>query len=132
LFGLPFVVPRMQRRSDTVADLAAFASEWSSLGTAVLEGPTLAIVDGEVATQPDRLADATTPARTQRRELWRRLEVFSDGGVPTSECDILGQSAVATLERTPLLEAWRDLVARRRQIRREQGGRAIELRTSTP
>lgn len=132
LFGLPFVVPRMQRRSDTVADLAAFAAEWSSLGTAVLEGPTLAIVDGEVATHADRLADATTPARTQRRELWRRLEVFSDGGVPTAECDILGQTAVATLDRTPLLEAWRDLVARRRQIRREQGGRAIELRTSTP
>jgi hypothetical protein len=132
LFGLPFVVPRMQRRSDTVADLAAFAAEWASLGTSVLESPTFAIVDGQVVTQRDRLSDASTPPRTQRRELWRRLKVLSDGGVPAAECDILGQTVVASLLQTPLLEAWRDVVARRRQIRREQGGQAMELRTRTP
>jgi hypothetical protein len=132
LFGLPLVVPRMQRRSDTVADLAAFSSEWAALGTAVLEHPTLAMVDGELVTHRDRLADASTPPRTQRRELWRRMKVMSNGAVPVAECDILGQTAVASLATVPLLEAWRDVVARRRAIRREQGPDALALRTRTP
>jgi hypothetical protein len=132
LFGLPFVVPRMQRRADTVADVAAFAAEWSVLGTALLEPPMLAVVDGEPVTRRDRLADASTPARTQRRELWRRMKVLSNGAVPVSECDILGQTAVATVADHSLLEAWRDVVARRRQIRREHGPQALELRTRSP
>lgn len=131
-FGLPFVVPRMQRRAETVADLAAFAQEWGQLGTSVLESPTFALVDGEVATRKDRLADAGTPLRTQRRELWRRMKVFSDGSVPVAECDLVGSTAVASLQRTGLVEAWREVVARRRQIRREQGAEAPELRTRTP
>lgn len=132
LFGLPFVVPRMQRRADTVADIAAFSAEWSVLGTALLEPPMLAVVDGEAVTRRDRLADASTPARTQRRELWRRMKVLSNGAVPVSECDILGQTAVATIGESSLLEAWRDVVARRRQIRREQGTEALDLRTRSP
>ena len=132
LYGLPYVVPRMQRRSDTVADVAGFIAEWAALGTAVLEGPTLAISEGEVATPADRLADASTPARTQRRELWRRMRVLSDGRVPAAECDITGATSVANLEQTSLREAWKDVVAHRRQVRREHGTTSAELWTATP
>jgi hypothetical protein len=131
-FGLPFVVPCMQRRAETVADLAAFAQEWGHLGTAVLESPTFALVDDEVVTRPDRLADAGTPLRTQRRELWRRMTIRSDGSVPIAECDLVGSTSVASLQRTGLVDAWREVVARRRQIRREQGVGAPELRTRNP
>jgi hypothetical protein len=132
LFGLPFVVPRMQRRAETVADLAAFAQEWGHLGTAVLEAPAFALLDGEVATPPDRLADAANPPRAQRRELWRRMKVLADGSVPVAECDLLGVTSVGSLQRMSVVDAWREVVARRRQLRREQGVGAPELRTRTP
>jgi hypothetical protein len=60
------------------------------------------------------------------------MKVLSNGAVPVSECDILGQTAVATVADHSLLEAWRDVVARRRQIRREHGPQALELRTRSP
>jgi Protein of unknown function DUF115 len=132
LFGLPFVVPRMQRRAATVADLSAFWQEWGRLGTAVLEAPPTAFVGDEVQDAHDRLADASNPLRSQRRELWRRMKVLSDGLVPAAECDLLGSTAVASLERMGIVDAWREVVARRRDIRRERGEGAVELRTRTP
>ena len=131
-FGLPYVVPRMQRRAATVADLAAFWQEWSGLGTAVLEAPPAAFVADDVQPIPDRLADASNPLRSQRRELWRRMKVHSDGTVPAAECDLVGATGVASLGRTGLVDAWREAVSRRRDARRERGEAAIELRTRSP
>ena len=132
LFGLPFVVPRMQRRAATVADLSAFWQEWGHLGTPVLEAPPRTYLgDGEVA-QADRLPDASNPLRSQRRELWRRMKILSDGRVPAAECDLGGTTTVASVERSSVLGAWREVVSRRREIRREQGEAAVELRTRAP
>ena len=132
LFGLPFVVPRMQRRATTVADLSAFWQEWGRLGTAVLEAPPTAFLGEDLQVAPDRLADGSNPLRSQRRELWRRMKVHSDGTVPVAECDLLGSTAVATVGRLGVVGAWRETVARRRDIRREQGEGALELRTRSP
>ncbi len=134
LFGLPFVVPRMQRRSATVADLAAFWQEWGHLGTATLEHPPGSFLgdDGGGDAHPDRLADGSNPLRSQRRELWRRMKVLSDGTVPAAECDLSGSTAVASLQRTGLVSAWREVVQRRRDARREDGVSAPELRTRNP
>jgi len=131
-FGLPFVVPRMQRRSATVADLAAFWQEWGRLGTAVLESPPAAFLGEDLQETPDRLADASNPLRSQRRELWRRMKVHSDGGVPVAECDLLGRTAVGSVARMGVEACWRETVSRRRDIRREQGESALELRTRAP
>ena len=85
-----------------------------------------------MATPADRLADAANPPRAQRRELWRRMKVLADGSVPVAECDLLGVTSVGSLQRMPVVDAWREVVARRRQLRREQGVGAPELRTRTP
>jgi hypothetical protein len=132
LFGLPFVVPRMQRRASTVADLAAFWQEWGRLGTAVMEAPPTAYMGDEVQLATDRLADASNPLRSQRRELWRRMKVLSDGLVPAAECDLHGITAVASVQRLGVVESWRETVSRRRDVRRERGEDAVELRTRTP
>jgi hypothetical protein len=132
LFGLPFVVPRMQRRAATVADLAAFWQEWGRLGTAILESPPAAFLGEDLQPTPDRLADGSNPLRSQRRELWRRMKVHSDGGIPVAECDLLGSTSVASLGRLGLVGAWRETVTRRRDIRREEGEGAFELRTRVP
>jgi hypothetical protein len=132
LFGLPFVVPRMQRRASTVADLAAFWQDWGRLGTAVMEAPPTAYVGDEVQLATDRLADASNPLRSQRRELWRRMKVLSDGLVPAAECDLHGITAVASVQRLGVVESWRETVSRRRDVRRERGEDAVELRTRTP
>jgi hypothetical protein len=132
LFGLPFVVPRMQRRAATVADLSAFWQEWGRLGTALLEAPPTAFLGEDLQQAPDRLADASNPLRSQRRELWRRMKVHSDGNVPVAECDLLGSTAVATVGAMGLVGAWRETVSRRRDLRREQGVEAFELRTRAP
>jgi hypothetical protein len=132
LFGLPFVVPRMQRRAATVADLSTFWQEWGHLGTPVLEAPPRTYLGDEEDSQSDRLSDASNPLRSQRRELWRRMKILSDGRVPAAECDLGATTAVASVERTSVLSAWREVVTRRREIRREQGEGAVELRTRTP
>jgi hypothetical protein len=122
----------MQRRATTVADLSAFWQEWGRLGTAVLEAPPTAFLGEDLQVAPDRLADGSNPLRSQRRELWRRMKVHSDGTVPVAECDLLGSTAVATVGRLGVVGAWRETVARRRDVRREQGEGALELRTRAP
>ena len=60
------------------------------------------------------------------------MKVFSDGSVPAAECDLSGSTAVASLQRTGVVAAWREVVQRRRDARREDGVGAPELRTRNP
>ena len=43
-----------------------------------------------------------------------------------------GEHIFGHIERTPLLQLWRDLVARRKQLRRDHGESHPDLRTRTP
>jgi len=62
----------------------------------------------------------------------RRMQVLSDGSVPLSELDLRGERIFGSIDRTPVLQLWRDLVARRKQIRREHGEDHPDLRTRIP
>ncbi|MFM7050937.1 MAG: 6-hydroxymethylpterin diphosphokinase MptE-like protein [Planctomycetota bacterium] len=129
--AVPWIVPCLQRRLESYEDIDGFFDRWQHLlGTAVLEGPPP--FDHTPETPADTLSSARAPARAMYRELLRRMVVFSDGTVPVSELDLRGERLFGSIDRVPLLQLWRDLVARRKQIRREQGEGCADLRTRWP
>ena len=129
--SVPWIVPRMQRRVESYEDIERFFDRWQIFfGTALLEGPPPFDPTPEMPADP--LASARAPSRVMFREMLRRMVVLSDGSVPLSELDLRGERIFAHVDRAPLLQIWRDLVARRKQIRREQGESHPDLRTRTP
>lgn len=129
--AMPWICPRFQRRVESHAELDEFFESWSRLlGTALLEGPIP--FDPAPGRPIDPLASARVPSRVAYRELHRRLVVNSDGGVPLSELDLLGEHILGNVDRMPIIDLWRQLVNRRRQLRREQGEDIETLRIRTP
>jgi len=129
--AVPWIVPRLQRRVESYEDIDSFFDRWQHLiGTPVIEGP--APFEPSPDHPPDPLASARAPSRAMWREMLRRMLVLSDGSVPLSELDLRGDRIFAHVDRGPLLALWRDLVARRKQIRRDHGETHQDLRTRTP
>ena len=129
--AVPWVVPRLQRRVESYEDIDGFFDRWQHLiGTPVIEG--VPPFDPSPEHPPDPLASARAPSRAMWREMLRRMLVLSDGTVPLSELDLRGDRIFGTVDRGPLLQRWRDLVGRRKQIRREFGESHQDLRTRIP
>jgi hypothetical protein len=130
-YATPWIVPRLQRREESYEDIDAFFDRWQHLiGTPVIEGP--APFDHSAEHPADPLASARAPSRAMWREMLRRMLVLSDGSVPLSELDLRGDRIFSHVDRAPLLGLWRDLVQRRKQVRREQGELYQDLRTRIP
>ena len=107
--ALPWIVPRLQRRAESLGDLEAFFDRWQAvLGTALIEGPPA------VPGSADTLMPAEAPQRVALDELARRMTVYSDGTVPVSELDVAGAASAGDAREVPLAELWTDLCARRR------------------
>jgi len=131
VYATPWIVPRLQRRVESYEDIDGFFDRWQHLlGTPVIEGA--APFDASPENPPDPLSSARAPTRSMWREMLRRMLVLSDGTVPVSELDLRGDRIFTHVDRGPLLQAWRDLVARRKQIRREFGEAHQDLRTRIP
>jgi hypothetical protein len=129
--GVPWVVPRLQRRVESYEDIESFFDRWQYFfGTPVIEG--LPPFDPSSDMPADPLASTRAPERVMFREMLRRMVVLSDGSVPLSELDLRGEHIFGHIERMPLLQLWRDLVARRKQLRRDHGESHPDLRTRTP
>ncbi len=127
----PWIVPRLQRRVESLVDVESFFDRWQYLlGTPVLEGPPP--LDPTAEAPSDPLASARAPACAMFREVTRRMVVHSDGTVPSSELDIRGDHTAGLVDRTSLSELWRDLVSRRRASKREGQPHAADLRTWAP
>lgn len=124
---LPWIVPRMHCGLGNDPGIDRFAARWMDvLGAFLLEPPPGH--DATLATTGNAM-----PARTILREGLRRMTILSDGCVPVSERDLFGDDeTVGNLGEITLLDAWRDLFARRRRLRREHGEEAPELRTAGP
>ena len=131
----PWIVPRLQRRHESYEDIDGFFDRWQHLlGTPVLEGapPREDGAPPEASDARPPLASARAPFAAMWREMLRRMLVLSDGTVPLSEFDFRGERIFAHVDRGPLLGIWRDLVARRKQIRRDGGEAHPDLWTRTP
>jgi hypothetical protein len=105
----PWIIPRLQRCTDTCEDVDSFYDRWvTALGAAVIEGPP------RDAEPRDELIEAAAPPQVARRESRRRMTILSDGSVPVSELDRDGSSAVGNVGQQPLTALWQLL-----QIKRE-------------
>jgi hypothetical protein len=134
-FAVPWIVPRLQRRHESIEDIDGFFDRWQHLlGTSVIEGAPPRD-EGDPTIPGDArpaLASARAPSAATWREMLRRMLVLSDGTVPLSELDLRGERIFGHVDRTPLLALWRDLVMRRKQIRRDGGESHPDLRIRTP
>jgi hypothetical protein len=132
---VPWIVPRLQRRHESIEDIDGFFDRWQHLlGTSVIEGAPPRD-EGDPTIPGDArpaLASARAPSAATWREMLRRMLVLSDGTVPLSELDLRGERIFGHVDRTPLLALWRDLVMRRKQIRRDGGESHPDLRIRTP
>ena len=126
--ALPWVVPRIQRRLETIEDIEGFYERWQRvLGTPVIDAmPMNSITTGVESAE---LADAGNPNRYMVAELFRRLVVHSDGSIPLSEMDLSGQTSIGNVDQQSLLEIWRKVVEVRKRILREDGPEEFNLRT---
>jgi hypothetical protein len=130
-YAVPWIVPRLQRRLESYEDIDTFFDRWQHiLGTAVIEGAPPFEDSAENPSVP--LASALSPSSAMWREMLRRMLILSDGSVPLSELDLRGDRIFGHVDRGPMLQLWRDLVARRKQIRRDSGEGHQDLRTRTP
>lgn len=128
---LPWVCPRLQRRVESHEDVDPFFEHWSRmLGTALIDGPIP--FDPTPERPSDPLASAKVPPRVAYRELHRRMTIYSDGSVPVSELDLHGERCIGSVDKAPILDLWRSLVQRRRQLRRETGPDDETLRLVNP
>ncbi len=129
--AMPWICPRLQRRLESYEDIDPFFERWSRIfGTPILEGPLPS--DPTTERPGDPLATARPPARVAYRELHRRMTVLSDGAIPVSELDLFGEVTVGNIDHGAVLDLWRVLVQRRRQLRRELGPDCEALRIRQP
>jgi MoaA/NifB/PqqE/SkfB family radical SAM enzyme len=126
--ALPWVVPRIQRRLETIDDIEGFYERWQQLlGTPVIDAMPMTRSDFD--TEVEVLANASNPARYMVAELFRRLVIYGDGSISLSEMDLSGQTIIGNVDQESLLEIWRKIVEVRRRILREDGPEAFNLRT---
>ncbi len=129
--ALPWIVPRLERRAETLEDMESFYDRWvRMLGTGVIESPPP--FDPRDDFPADTLLPAITPVEVAWHQLMRRMTVYADGSVPVSELDYPGHDCVGKIQDTPVSELWAELVKRRRQLRRDSAPDAEGLRLSRP
>ena len=129
--ALPWIVPRIQRCFETYEDIEPFFERWQRvLGTPVIDPQT--VIDPLAENGANRLADASNPERTMISECFRRMTIYSDGWVPTSELDLSGTRSVGNVDEFSVMELWRRVIHDRRRALREDGPGAFQLRTYQP
>jgi hypothetical protein len=123
--ALPWIVPRLQRRAETLVEVEPFFDRWQHLlGTPVIEAPPA--FPARAGFRADALIPAVTPPRVVRREALRRMLVHADGRVPVRELDLAGAECAGSVATDDVARLWLDLVARRCAIMEHEGARALE------
>lgn len=115
----PLWVVRMQRRAETLSELRPFAERWEKLAaSAVIEG--IPPASENPASSVDPLLPCEVPVESVLRESMRRMVILSDGTVPFSELDLLGERTIGSVVESGVFGIWRELMPRRRQRGRDR------------
>ncbi len=119
-FALPWIIPRLQRRLESVEDLPAFFERWRGvLGTAVIDG--IPEHPDENRSDRDPLSKTYPPSAYVRTRGMREMCILSDGTVPALAGDWSGENIIGDLRESEVYEVWCQLLDERRTIHREQG-----------
>jgi hypothetical protein len=112
--GRPWIVPRLVKTPDTLADMETFFDRWMHYtGHAVIEPPA----DGCGSMPRHVVGDMPRPRRRPCRqaggvrETGGRLTVFSDGRVPWCDEDWLAQTPAGDANDATLGDIWRRVLA---------------------
>ena len=125
--GLPWIVPRIERRVESIGELPEFFERWRRrLGSAVVDGPIR--WPKELRGDPDPLSETHPPRRADRLVATTRLTILADGGVPVSETDPMAHDLVGRVGDRPLRELWREVVERRREFEVDTGAPVAPMR----
>ena len=103
--GIPWIVPRLTKTPDTLADIEGFFDRWTHFaGWAVLEGPPPGSgINGNL--RPDlSVLQMAPPRRRPCRQLARRLTIHSDGHAALCDQDWLGEGSLGQVNQ-PLADA---------------------------
>lgn len=118
--GLPWIVPRIERRIETIDEIPEFFERWRQrVGSAVIDGPTRWPDSFGIA--PDPLSPTAPPPHRDRIVAFGRMSILSDGSVPESETDLEGSRCVGRVGDRTLIDLWQDVVAARMRHEQETG-----------
>lgn len=114
--GVPWIVPRLVKTAETLADMEPFFDRWMHFaGHAVIEPATTGRGGDGAGLMPELSpVRMSPPRRVACRQLRGRMTILSDGRVALCDQDWLGDGAVGNVGEASLLELWRRLVEVRR------------------
>lgn len=102
--GLPWIVPRLIKTSQTLKDMESFFDRWvMAVGHAVIE-PSRAGCGLMPQLSPVPMAP---PRRRPCRQLAQRMTILSDGQVALCDQDWLAQAPLGDAHTQPLIDIWR-------------------------
>ena len=118
-FSLPWIVPRLQRRVESVEDIPAFFERWRRLlGTGVIDG--IPVPEDEDRREIDSLSKTYPPPAYLRTRGLREMNILSDGTVPSVAGDWSGENIIGDIRESGLIDVWCQLVEQRRGAYREE------------
>jgi hypothetical protein len=101
--GVPWIVPRLVKTSETLADLETFYDRWIHFsGHAVIDPFT----EGCGLSPSRSPVDMAPPRRRACRQIERRMSIHSDGSVALCDQDWLGRASVGDARVSSILELW--------------------------
>jgi hypothetical protein len=107
----PHIVPRLTRCDAVYEEIEAFYDHWILAAGAACIDP----LPPQAASPRERIEPLPIPAIAARRLSMERLLVLSDGRVPISEHDLLGERPAGDLTREALGPVWKRVLQRRLQ-----------------
>jgi hypothetical protein len=110
-FEMPWIVPRIQRRAETLDDIDSFFDRWMHLlGWAVIDAvPAQSNSDGDAGNECELLS-TVTPGSAVRRERMRSMTILADGSVPNHEPFAISGDSIGNAGTRSIADLWALLV----------------------